>query len=189
MKQIFALEHGFVIAVVMAYLAFLSLTLTLYTQKIHAERLRLSSIYYQRLNLQFGEQKLLECQQFISPNLPNRSMPTQCCLIEKMLQEAKKIPEKYYFRLSTYTTIMPTHPIKPTGIDTHPLAQSRLQASYESTPTDPNLLQTSWREIFDLSFENTLSSQLSFIWSEMKACSMQLPNSDPISGTTSFTSP
>ena len=116
MKQVFALEHGFVIAVVMAYLAFLSLTLTLYTQKIHAERLRLSSIYYQRLNLQFGEQKLLECQQFISPNLPNRSMPTQCCLIEKMLQEAKKIPEKYYFRLSTYTTIMPTHPIKPTGI-------------------------------------------------------------------------
>ena len=58
MKQVFALEHGFVIAVVMAYLAFLSLTLTLYTQKIHAERLRLSSIYYQRLNLQFGDQKV-----------------------------------------------------------------------------------------------------------------------------------
>jgi hypothetical protein len=38
MKQIFVLEHGFVIAVVMAYLAFLSLTLTLYTKKIHAER-------------------------------------------------------------------------------------------------------------------------------------------------------
>ena len=86
MKQIFALEHGFVIAVVMAYLAFLSLTLTLYTQKIHAERLRLSSLHYQRLNLQFGEEKLLECQQFISPNLPNRSIPIPCCLNEKMPQ-------------------------------------------------------------------------------------------------------
>jgi len=189
MKQVFALEHGFVIAVVMAYLAFLSLTLTLYTQKIHAERLRLSSIYYQRLNLQFGEQKLLECQQFISPNLPNRSMPTQCCLIEKIPQKAKKIPEKYYFRLSTYTTIMPTHPIKPTGIDTHPLAQSRLQASYESTPTNPNLLQTSWREVFDLSFENSLDPQLSSIWSEMQSCPMQLPNPDSISDTTPSTLP
>jgi hypothetical protein len=168
MKQIFALEHGFVIAVVMAYLAFLSLTLTLYTQKIHAERLRLSSLHYQRLNLQFGEEKLLECQQFISPNLPNRSIPIPCCLIEK-------IPEKYFFRVSTYTSIIPAHPIKQTGFDTYPLAQSRLQASYESTPTNPNLVQTSWREVFDLSFENTLDPQLSSIWNEIQSCPMQLP--------------
>ena len=166
MKQVFALEHGFVIAVVMAYLAFLSLTLTLYTQKIHAERLRLSSLHYQRLNLQFGEEKLLECQQFISPNLPNRSIPIPCCLIEK-------IPEKYFFRVSTYTTIIPAHPIKQTGFDTYPLAQSRLQASYESTPTNPNLVQTSWREVFDLSFENTLDPQLSSIWNEIQSCPMQ----------------
>ena len=189
MKQIFALEHGFVIAVVMAYLAFLSLTLTLYAQKIHAERLRLSSLHYQRLNLQFGEQKLLECQQFISPNLPNRSMPTPCCLIEKIPREAKKIPEKYYFRLSTYTTIIPAQPIKPTRRDSYPLAQSRLQASYESTLTNPNLVQTSWREVFDLSFENTLDPQLSSIWNEMNACSKQLTNSDSISDTTSSTLP
>jgi hypothetical protein len=189
MKQIFALEHGFVIAVVMAYLAFLSLTLTLNTKKIHTERLRLRSIQHQRLNLQFGEQKLLECQQFISPNLPNRSMPTPCCLIEKIPQEAKKIPEKYYFRLSTYTTIIPAQTIKPTSKDSYPVAQSRLQASYESTPTDPNLAQTSWREVFDLSFENTLDPQLSSIWNEMNACSMQLPNSGSISGTIPSTLP
>jgi len=189
MKQIFALEHGFMIAVVMAFLAFLSLTLSLYTQKIQAEHLRLSSLHYQRLNLQFGEQKLLECQKFISPNFPNRSMPTQCCLIEKMPQEAKKIPEKYYFRLSTYTTIIPAQPIKPTRRDSYPLAQSRLQASYESTLTNPNLVQTSWREVFDLSFENTLDPQLSSIWNEMQSCPMQLPNPDSISDTTSSTLP
>ena len=175
MKQIFVLEHGFVIAVVMAYLAFLSLTLTLYTKKIHAERLHLSNIQHQRLNLQFGEEKLLECQQFISPNLPNRSIPIPCCLIEKIPQEAKKIPEKYFFRVSTYTTIIPAHPIKQTGFVTYPLAQSRLQASYESTPTNPNLVQTSWREVFDLSFENTLDPQLSSIWNEIQSCPMQLP--------------
>ena len=175
MTQIFVLEHVFVIAVVMAYLAFLSLTLTLYTKKIQPERLRLSSIQYQRLNLQFSEQKLLECQQFISPNLPNRSIPIPCCLIEKMPQEAKKIPEKYYFRLSTYTTIIPVQTINPTSKDTYPIAQSRLQASYESTPTNPNLVQTSWREVFDLSFENTLDPQLSSIWSEIQSCPMQLP--------------
>ena len=175
MKQIFTLEHGFVIAVVMAYLTFLSLTLTLYSQKIHAERLRLSSLHYQRLNLQFGEQKLLECQQFISPNLPNRSIPIPCCLIEKMPQEAKKIPEKYYFRVSTYTTIIPVQTIKPSSKDSYPSAQSRLQASYESTPTNPNLVQTSWREVFDLSFENTLDPQLSSIWNEIQSCPMQLP--------------
>ena len=175
MKQIFALEHGFVIAVVMAYLAFLSLTLTLYTKKIHAERLHLSNIQHQRLNLQFGEEKLLECQQFISPNLPNRSMPTACCLIEKMPQEAKKIPEKYYFRVSTSTIIIPVQTIKPSSKDSYPSAQSRLQASYESTPTNPNLIQTSWREVFDLSFENTLDPQLSSIWNEIQSCPMQLP--------------
>ena len=116
-------------------------------------------------------------------------MPTPCCLIEKMPQEANKIPEKYYFRVSTYTTIIPAHPIKQTGFDTYPLAQSRLQASYESTPTNPNLAQTSWREVFDLSFENTLDPQLSSIWNEIRSCPMQLPNPDSISGTIPSTLP
>ena len=106
-----------------------------------------------------------------------------------MPQEAKKIPEKYYFRLSTYTTIIPAQPIKPTRRDSYPLAQSRLQASYESTLTNPNLVQTSWREVFDLSFENTLDPQLSSIWNEMQSCPMQLQNPDSISDTTSSTLP
>jgi hypothetical protein len=174
---------GFILPITLGLISLVGLWGTILIEQMHRQSDQLAKSWQEKFIFYKAQEHLGQCLGIVGlQDLPTQRWG-QCCHVEEMTHptstktgpkvgtKSSKLALQKSYRVSVHHELI--HPISH-----QILGSSRLQAVVTLSPTNQAISKLSWREIFDLHWEqelNALQPKTNYIWGQLPACKHPLP--------------
>lgn len=172
-------HSGFALPIVLGLLSLTSLWGTLLFKHMHLQIHQLVTMDHEKKVFYTAQAHLNQCAKKIPTLDTELFIEENCCLIEDLSSFFKQNSTRASFKksqnklINKYYRVSVHHELLSPSTNTL-LSSARLQASYVVAPDQRTIVDYSWREIVDMTWEKDLSlaqaGSLDRIWQRIPAC-------------------